>query len=135
MRKVTGMKLVLAVIRPSDVEAVTRALREAGVGSLTLSRVRFAAHIDREQGGGTASAPATTTGGPQYAVPLEEIFRLEAAVKDSVATDVVNAMLSVVRKGQEDKGKGSAAEMPEILVLDLKDVVRVRTEERGDEVL
>ena len=111
------MKLIQAVIDPERLPAVQDALSAVEVFRLTVSEV---SGLDR---------PAASPGLRFDARPR---VRLDVAVNESFVRPTVDAIYRAVREGQGDE----PVERDErILVLPLKDVIRIRTGERGPEAI
>ena len=115
------MKLILAVIQPSRLEAVKQALTEVEVFRLTVVDV---------QGFGRQRGNVETYRGREISVNLLRKVQLQIAVNDEFVEPTVNAILQGGRtddKGQIGDGK--------IFVLPLEDCIRIRTGERGEEAI
>ena len=111
------MKMIEAVVAPERLGDVKEALSRVEVFRLTVSDVTG---VSRPQGSG--SSPSAT--GPFEAVPR---VRLEIAVNEAFVRPTVEAIRSACEG--EDGGGGR------IFVLELRDVIRVRTGERGPEAI
>jgi len=107
-----------AVIRPHLLEDVRDALHELDIIGLTASDAR---------GEGRQRATTHTFRGSQYSHGLEPRLRLEVVVKAEQLDEAVNAMQKASSTGEVGDGK--------IFVTKLHDVVRIRTNERGDAAL
>ena len=112
------MKMVVAIVRDNRLEAVTRALGEAGFGSMTVTEARGRG----EQGGIRQQYRGT-----EYVIDLLPRIRIEVAVHDTAVERVVNLVCEAARTGDPGDGK--------VFIQPLDDAVRVRTRERGDGVL
>ena len=108
------MKLIVAVIKPSRLDAVLDAVTEAGASGLTVTEVRGYAE---ERG-----LPLPVKGA-EYEVRLLPKVKVEAAVPDDIAEQVVEACAAAANTGRIGDGK--------VFVLDLEEVLRIRTGERG----
>ena len=108
------MKLVIAIIQPYKLEEVKEELYKAGVNLLTVSEVL--GH-GRQKGVTEVYRGARETGN------LLRKIRLEIAVNDNYLDLTINAIVKGAKTGETGDGK--------IFVLDLKECVRIRTEERG----
>ncbi len=108
------MKLVIAIIQPFKLEAVKEELYKVEVNLLTVSEVL--GH-GRQKGITEHYRGARETGN------LLKKVRLEIAVNDNFLDATVNAIIKGAKSGQTGDGK--------IFILDLKECVRIRTEERG----
>ncbi len=112
------MKLVVAVIKPHQVESVTAALDKLEVSGMTLTDVR---------GHGRQRGHSEVYRGGEYKVDFLPKVRVEVLVKDSVADDVAAAIAANARTGKIGDGK--------IWVQSVDAAMRIRTGEVGDEAL
>jgi nitrogen regulatory protein P-II 1 len=112
------MKLVLAYIAPFKLEEVRDAVKAAGVSGMTVTPV---------EGFGRQSGHTENYRGAEYEVAFAPKIRLEILVDDSMATAVVKAIEDGARTGAIGDGK--------IAVLEVADVIRIRTGERGAEAI
>ena len=108
------MKLIIAIIQPFKLEEVKEALYKADVNLLTVSEVL--GH-GRQKGITEIYRGAKETGN------LLKKIRLEIAVNDNYVEPTVKAIIKGAKSGETGDGK--------IFVLDLKECVRIRTEEKG----
>jgi nitrogen regulatory protein P-II 1 len=117
-----SMKYVIAMIRPEKLDAVKNELQKVEVNGLTVSSVSgYGAqkgHLEIER------AKAR-----KYEANLLEKVRIEIAVKD----DFLQATVAAIKNGSRDKdgyvGSGK------IFVLPLENVIRIRTNETGNDAL
>ena len=115
------MKLIVAIIQPSKLEAVKDALSEVEVFRLTVSDV---------QGFGRQKGHTEVYRGHEYTVNLLRKVKLEIAVNDDYAEATIEAIAKAGKTGEEGRiGDGK------IFVLPLEEVVRIRTGERGAEAV
>src|SRR5262249_21407205 len=108
----SGMKLVVAIVRPDRVSAVLEELYKAEVQGLTLSRV---------QGHGGEREHVETYRGTSVKMELSEKVRLEIGVSNHFVEPTIQAVLRGARTGEVGDGK--------IFVLPVEKVVRIRTGE------
>lgn len=108
------MKMILAVIKPSRLDAVLEAVTEAGASGLTVTEVR---------GYGRQKGKTEVYRGAEYEVKLLPKVKLEIAVPDDIAEAVLAAVARAANTGKIGDGK--------IFVLDLEKVMRIRTGEQG----
>ena len=106
------MKLVVAVIRPDKLNDVLESLFRANVAGLTISRV---------QGHGGETERVETYRGTTVKMGLSDKVRFEIAVSDDFVEPAIEALCSGGHTGEVGDGK--------IFVLDLEQVVRIRTSE------
>lgn len=106
------MKYIVAVIKPHRLDPVRDALAEIGINGMTVSEV---------QGYGRQRGQKEIYRGAEYEVHFLPKVKLEIAAEDSVADKAVEALQQTAHTGQIGDGK--------IFVLDLAQVVRIRTGE------
>ena len=112
------MKLVMAVIKPFKLDEVREALMAIGVQGLTVTEVK---------GFGRQKGHTEIYRGAEYAVSFLPKLKVEVAVKNELVDRVVEAITTAAKTGQIGDGK--------IFVLDVTQVVRIRTGETNDEAL
>ncbi|HEX2772731.1 MAG TPA: P-II family nitrogen regulator [Micromonosporaceae bacterium] len=112
------MKLVTAVIKPHQLDAVKEALQALGVSGLTVSEV---------QGYGRQKGHTEVYRGAEYTVDFLPKIRVEVLIDELEADKVVDAIVSAARTGRIGDGK--------VWVTPVDDVVRVRTGEHGLDAL
>ena len=112
------MKLVTAVIKPYQLDAVKEALSALGVSGLTVSEV---------QGYGRQKGHTEVYRGAEYEVTLVPKIRFEVVVDDADAESVVSTIASAARTGKIGDGK--------VWVVPVESVVRVRTGETDESAL
>ena len=108
------MKLIIAIIQPYKLEEVKEELYKSEINLITVSEVL--GH-GRQKGVTEVYRGAKETGN------LLRKIRLEIAVNDNFVEPTIKAIVKGAKTGETGDGK--------IFVLDLKDCVRIRTEERG----
>ena len=106
------MKLVIAVVRPDKANEVLEALYRAEVRGFSMSRV---------QGHGGELDRVETYRGTTVRLGLSEKVRFEIAVSDEFVEATIEALCDGGRTGEVGDGK--------IFVLELEQVVRIRTGE------
>ena len=106
------MKMIIAVIKPSRLDAVLDAVTEAGASGLTVTEVR---------GYGRQRGKTEVYRGAEYEVKLLPKVKLEIAVPDDIAGAVVEAIKGTANTNKIGDGK--------IFVLDLERALRIRTGE------
>ena len=115
------MKLIIAIIQPSKLEAVKAALTEVEVVRLTVMDC---------QGFGRQKGQIEIYRGHEFAVNLLRKVQLQIAVND----DFVEPTISAIIKGGRTDEKGAIGD-GKIFVLPLDDCIRIRTGERGSEAI
>jgi nitrogen regulatory protein P-II 1 len=115
------MKLILAIIQPSKLEAVKEALARVEVFRLTVIDV---------QGFGRQKGHSEMYRGRELAVNLLRKVQLQIAVNEDFVEPTVRAIIEAGRTGPEGRiGDGK------IFILPLEDCIRIRTGERGPEAI
>ncbi|MFZ0266700.1 P-II family nitrogen regulator [Caulobacter sp.] len=107
------MKMIVAIIKPSRLDAVLEAVTEAGASGLTVTEVR---------GYGRQKGKTEVYRGAEYEVKLLPKVKLEIAVANDVVEPVVEALQSTANTGKIGDGK--------VFVMDLEQALRIRTGER-----
>lgn len=119
--RILVMKLILAIIQPSKLEAVKEALNKVEVFRLTIVDV---------QGFGRQKGQTETYRGHELTVNLVRKVQLQIAVNEDFVEPTVNAIIEAGRSGPEGRiGDGK------IFILPLEDCIRIRTGERGPEAI
>ena len=108
------MKMIVAVIKPSRLDAVLEAVTEAGASGMTVTEVR---------GYGRQRGKTEVYRGAEYEVKLLPKVKLEIAAPDDVVQAVIDAIVRTANTGKIGDGK--------IFVMDLEQVLRIRTGETG----
>lgn len=112
------MKLVVAVVKPFQLDAVKEALAAQGVAGLTISEV---------QGYGRQKGHTEVYRGAEYTVEFVPKIKIDILVDDVDADKIVEAIVGAARTGRIGDGK--------VWVVPVDDAVRVRTGERGVDAL
>lgn len=115
------MKLIIAIIQPSKLEAVKEALTEVEVFRLTVMDC---------QGFGRQKGQTEAYRGHEFSVNLLRKVQLQIAVNEDFVEPTVNAIIRGGRTG--DKGEIGDGK---IFILPLDDCIRIRTGERGSEAI
>jgi nitrogen regulatory protein PII len=112
------MKLVVAVIKPFKLDDVKEALEGLGLQGMTVSDAR---------GFGRQRGHTEVYRGAEYQVDFIPKIRIEVAVDDDQADEVVKAIATGARTGSIGDGK--------IWVLPAEQMLRIRTGEKGPDAL
>jgi nitrogen regulatory protein P-II 1 len=112
------MKKIEAIIRPEKVDDVRKALDKAGYPGVTISEV---------EGHGKQKGVTRQWRGESYKVDLLPKVKLEIVVSDKDVERTVSTIAGSAKTGAVGDGK--------MFVTDIKDVVRIRTGERGEDAL
>src|ERR1700730_4704237 len=109
------MKKLEAIIKPFKLEDVKSALAELGLVAMTVSETKgFPSSIEQNR---------VNCGSPGFSAKL----KIELIVKNELLASAIAAIKQSARTGQKDDGK--------IFVKDLVEVIRIRTEERGERAI
>jgi nitrogen regulatory protein P-II 1 len=111
------MKKIEAIIKPFKLEEVKSGLAELGIEGMTVSEVK---------GYGNPTQPIRPSYGPTR-LPFIPKLKVELIVRNELLGSAVAAIKQSARTGTRGDGK--------IFVQDLLEVIRIRTEERGDRAL
>jgi len=115
------MKLIIAIIQPSKLEAVKEALTDVEVFRLTVMDC---------QGFGRQKGQTEVYRGHEFTINLLRKVQLQVAVNEEFVEPTVNAIIKGGRTGEKGEiGDGK------IFVLPLDDCVRIRTGERGQDAI
>ncbi len=112
------MKLVTAIIKPFKLDEVREALSAIGVQGITVTEVK---------GFGRQKGHTELYRGAEYVVNFLPKVKIEAAIKDDLLDQVIEAIEKSANTGKIGDGK--------IFVFDLQQVVRIRTGETGADAL
>lgn len=112
------MKLIIAIIKPFKLDDVRQAISDVGVQGVTVTEVR---------GFGRQRGHTEIYRGAEYAVEFIPKTKIEIAVDDSLADQVIEAIITSGKTGKVGDGK--------IFVLDLAQIVRIRTNERDADAI
>jgi nitrogen regulatory protein PII len=112
------MKHIVAVIKPHKLDDVKEKLQEIGVQGMTVSDAR---------GFGRQKGQTEVYRGAEYRIEFLPKVRIEVAVPDDLAQQVVDAIVSAARTGEIGDGK--------IFVFPLENAIRIRTGEQGNDAL
>jgi nitrogen regulatory protein P-II 2 len=112
------MKFIIAVIKPSCLDAVIDAVALAGASGLTVTEVR---------GYGRQKGKTEVYRGAEYEVRLVPKVRLEIAAADELVEGIVAAAAQAANTGKIGDGK--------VFVLDLEQAMRIRTGERDADAI
>lgn len=112
------MKMIAAVIKHFKLDDVRKALTDIGVQGMTVIEVK---------GFGRQKGHMEVYRGVEYEVKFLPKIKLEVAVSDEMADKVIDTIAEAAKTGEIGDGK--------IFVYDLKNTVRIRTGERGEEAV
>jgi nitrogen regulatory protein PII len=112
------MKLIIAIIKPFKLEEVKDALSGVGIEGMTVTEVK---------GFGRQKGHTEIYRGSEYTVDFLPKVKLEIALGDELVGKTVETIVKAAKTGKIGDGK--------VFVLPLDEVVRIRTDERGEPAL
>jgi len=112
------MKLVIAIIKPFKLDEVKEALAKIEIEGMTVTEVK---------GFGRQKGHTEIYRGSEYTVDFLPKVKLEIAVSDDQLEKAVTTIAKAAKTGKIGDGK--------IFVIPLNDILRIRTEERGDDAI
>lgn len=115
---VAFMKKIEAIIKPFKLDEVKDALHEIGVQGMTVSEVK---------GFGRQKGHTEIYRGAEYTVDFLPKLKLDLVVADAQLQNAVQAIVRGARTGKIGDGK--------IFVSTVEEVIRIRTEERGEQAV
>jgi nitrogen regulatory protein P-II 2 len=117
-RGVSIMKMITAIIKPFKLDDVREALSDIGVQGITVTEVK---------GFGRQKGHTELYRGAEYVVDFLPKVKVEIAVAADVSEKVIEAISAAANTGKIGDGK--------IFVMNVEQVVRIRTGETGAEAL
>ena len=112
------MKKIVAIIRPFKLDDVREALSEIGVRGMTLTEVK---------GYGRQKGHTELYRGSEYKIDFLPKIKIEIIAAEAMVDNIVSTIVKAARTGQVGDGK--------IFVSPVDDVIRVRTEESGEDAV
>ncbi|MGN0177682.1 MAG: P-II family nitrogen regulator [Methanobrevibacter sp.] len=112
------MKRIIAIIRPEKFEDVKRELIEAGCEGMTVSEVK---------GRGSQQGIKESYRGSNFCIDLIPKVRIEIVVNDDRLDLIVDKIIKGAYTGNIGDGK--------IFIQSVENVIRIRTQEQGDEAV
>ncbi len=112
------MKKIEAIIKPFKLEEVKEALGSIGVQGLTVTEVK---------GFGRQRGHTELYRGAEYIVDFLPKVKIEIVISDDDVERAVGAIMNAAKTGRIGDGK--------IFVFDLKQAIRIRTGETGDQAV
>ena len=112
------MKKIEAIIKPFRLDEVKQALTAVGVSGMTVSEVK---------GFGRQKGHTELYRGAEYTVDFLPKVKIEVLLPEEVLSSALNAILESAQTGKIGDGK--------IFVTTVDEVIRIRTNERGDEAI
>ncbi len=108
------MKMITAIIKPFKLEDVRAAVTEIGIQGITVTEVK---------GFGRQRGHTELYRGAEYIVDFLPKTKIELAVVDDIADQVIEAIANKARTGKVGDGK--------IFVTGIEQAIRIRTGETG----
>ena len=112
------MKMITAIIKPFKLDDVRQAVADIGIQGITVTEVK---------GFGRQRGHTELYRGAEYIVDFLPKAKIELAVADEIAEQVVEAIANTARTGKIGDGK--------IFVSNLEEAIRIRTGETGAEAV
>ena len=109
------MKFITAIIKPFKLDEVKEALSAVGIEGMTVTEVK---------GYGRQKGHTEIYRGSEYTVEFLPKVKIEIAVTDDLVGKAVEAITKSAKTGKIGDGK--------IFVMPLEEVIRIRTDERGE---
>jgi len=114
----TPMKYIISIIKPGKLDEVREALSGIGITGMTVSEVK---------GFGRQKGHTELYRGAEYTIDFLPKVKVEIALDDELADQAVDTIAKVARTEKIGDGK--------IFIMDLGEVIRIRTGESGSEAL
>jgi nitrogen regulatory protein P-II 2 len=112
------MKMITAIIKPFKLDDVRQAVADIGIQGITVTEVK---------GFGRQRGHTELYRGAEYVVDFLPKAKIELAVADDVADQVVEAIVNSARTGKIGDGK--------IFVSEISSAIRIRTGETGSQAV
>jgi nitrogen regulatory protein P-II 2 len=112
------MKMITAIIKPFKLDDVRQAVADIGIQGITVTEVK---------GFGRQRGHTELYRGAEYVVDFLPKAKIELAVADDVADQVIEAIANTARTGKIGDGK--------IFVTEVIQAIRIRTGETGAEAV
>ncbi len=112
------MKMITAIIKPFKLDDVRQAVADIGIQGITVTEVK---------GFGRQRGHTELYRGAEYVVDFLPKAKIELAVADDIAEQVIEAISEAARTGKIGDGK--------IFVTELTQAIRIRTGETGSEAV
>jgi nitrogen regulatory protein PII len=109
------MKKIEAIIKPFKLDEVKEALSAIGVQGMTVTEVK---------GFGRQKGHTEIYRGSEYTVEFLPKIKVEIVLADSLIAQAVEAIVKAAKTGKIGDGK--------VFVLPIDDIVRIRTDEKGE---
>ena len=113
-----SLKKIEAIIKPFKLEEVKKALTEAGIEGMTVTEVK---------GFGRQKGHTEIYRGSEYTVDFLPKIKLEIILAEASVDKAVAAIVKAAKTGKIGDGK--------IFVLPVSEVIRIRTEDKGEKAI
>ena len=113
-----ALKKIEAIIKPFKLEEVKEALTEVGIEGMTATEVK---------GFGRQKGHTEIYRGSEYTVDFLQKVKLEIVMPEASVEKAIAAILKAAKTGKIGDGK--------IFVLPLDEVIRIRTEDKGEKAV
>jgi len=113
-----SLKKIEAIIKPFKLEEVKEALTEAGIEGMTVTEVK---------GFGRQKGHTEIYRGSEYTVDFLPKIKLEIILAEASVDKAVAAIVKAAKTGKIGDGK--------IFVLPASEVIRIRTEDKGEKAI
>jgi nitrogen regulatory protein P-II 1 len=113
-----NMKKIEAIIKPFKLEEVKDALGEVGIEGMTVIEVK---------GFGRQKGHTEIYRGSEYTVDFLPKIKIELVVADSMVEKAANTIVKAAKTGKIGDGK--------VFISEIKEAIRIRTEEKGDQAV
>ena len=117
-RRIPALKKVEAIIKPFKLDEVKEALNEIGIQGITIGEVK---------GFGRQKGHTELYRGAEYVVDFLPKVKVEVVVADALVEKAMDAIVKAARTGKIGDGK--------IFVVDVGQVMRIRTGETGEDAV
>ncbi len=112
------MKKIEAIIKPFKLDEVKDALNALGVQGMTVTEVK---------GFGRQKGHVELYRGAEYDIAFVPKIKIEIVTSDAIADKVIATILDKAKTGKIGDGK--------LFIMEVKDVVRIRTGEKGESAI
>jgi nitrogen regulatory protein P-II 1 len=112
------MKMIIAIIRPYKLDEVHHNLQDAGFKGITITEVK---------GYGRQKGHREIYRGAEYQIEFVPKVKIELVCPDNSVDKALSIIINTSKTGEVGDGK--------IFIVPVEEVIRVRTEETGEEAL
>ncbi len=114
------MKKIECIIRPACLEQLVGTVEKLDLGGMNITQI---VGYGTQKGGGDTQVYR----GIEYTVKLKEKLKVEIVVNDELVDEVITQIINVTRTDHAGDGK--------IFIYPIEDAIRIRTGERGRDVI